>query len=545
MIEPFVRSQLKPMANRHCRLRFCRELALCWAVAAVVALGLIAVRALARPMVALVLLGAVAGAAVVWVRSRRRQPDFRALARRIELEQPDLHALLLTAVEQQPDPKTGKLNYLQERVVNEAVLRSLIDPWRDTGSRWKLFSWQVAQLAILALLASLLVSGWRSPARGPSLFAGVAAGRGVTVVPGDASLERGSSLVVFAQFSMRLPPEVTLVVSSAAAGSRRIPLVKNLADPVFGGSIPEVTSNLVYHVEYAGERTRDFKITVFEHPRLERADARVTYPEYTRLADRKIEDARWVSAVEGSHLDLTLKLNKPVASARLVARDKTVVPLAPAADEAFVTLTNFPFETSRTYELQLVDSDGRTNKIPSQFVIDVLKDRPPELKIASPRGDQRPSALEEIAFQGEVWGEFGIRQYGLTYQVAGQEASDIVLGGPTVAKEKRPFNYLLPLEHLGVEPDQLISWFVWAEDSAPNGGVRRTSSDMFFAEVRPFDEIYREGMSGEGEQPDGAQQGSRGGNQSLRLAELQKQIINATWKVQREESAVGKKPSKP
>ena len=49
--------------------------------------------------------------------------------------------------------------------------------------------------------------------------------------------------------------------------------MKNLDDPVFGGGLPEVDGDLSYRVEYAGEVTRDFTVKVFEHPRLDRADA--------------------------------------------------------------------------------------------------------------------------------------------------------------------------------------------------------------------------------------------------------------------------------
>jgi len=49
--------------------------------------------------------------------------------------------------------------------------------------------------------------------------------------------------------------------------------------------------------------------------------------------------------------------------------------------------------------------------------------------------------------------------------------------------------------------------------------------------VRPFDEIYRQGEEAAGDPPPG--QAPPEGTPSAKLAELQKQIINATWKLQR------------
>jgi len=156
-----------------------------------------------------------------------------------------------------------------------------------------------------------------------------------------------------------------------------------------------------------------------------------------------------------------------------------------------------------------------------------------------PRGDQRVSALEEIAFQAEAVDDFGLKAYGVAYTLAGQETKFAQLGTNCGPNEKRQFNYLLSLEELAARTDQLLTCYLWADDIGPDGKLRRTSSDMFFAEVRPFDEIFREGDSMEG--GGGAQQG---GGEAQKLAELQKQIINATWNLQRRKTALpGAAPS--
>src|SRR6185503_13418179 len=64
---------------------------------------------------------------------------------------------------------------------------------------------------------------------------------------------------------------------------------------------------------------------------------------------------------------------------------------------------------------------------------------------------------------------------------------------------------------------------------------------MFFAEVRPFDEIFREGQAGDSSQGEQQQQ-QGGGDQAAKLAELQKQIINATWKLQRTQNSNSPSP---
>ena len=531
MIEPFLKSQLEPVARRRRLWLLARDLAVCWGTAAALAFVFYLVRRSTGWLPSWVLpalaVAAVTGALVVWIRNRRSAPDFHQIARDIEQGHPELHALLLTAVEQRPDAKTGKYNFLQQRLLREAVLESLQAHWLDAVSTRRLIGTQLLQVgAFVVLLAAL--TGLRTQ-RQLAVVAGQPTK--IQVTPGDATIERGSGLAVLARFDGPLPAEVTLVIRPDSQPERRVPLVKSLNDPVFGGTLPEVTNTLSYHVAYTSGRSRDFKVEVFEYPRLERADAHLVFPAYTGLPERRVEDTRRISAVAGSTLDLSLQLNKPVVSARLVARDKSSVPLTAGANQANASLGAFPLKTSQVYEVVLVDAAGRSNKVPAQLIVDVLTNRGPELKFQSPRGDQRVSPLEEITFQGEAWDDFGLKDYGVTFSLAGQKAQTVSLGSAAPAHEKRQFTRLVSMETLQAQPDELLSYFIWADDVGPDGQVRRTASDMFYAEVRPFEEIFREGQSPP--ESDSEEQSGESG-ELTKLTELQKQVINATWRLQRE-----------
>lgn len=535
MITPLLQTALEPVIDRHRRLRSLRWLVLGLAVLAIAA-AVVVTRQVAIPGRGLLAFLLVL---VIFVMSRalgrQWQPDFRAIARRIEQQHPELHALLITAVEQEPDPQTGKLNFLQQRVVRQVAEESRRANWMDAVPGWRLWSLRLA--ALVCAVGTLAISFQSTRAKHlPVAHHGVA-DESVTVNPGDTTIERGSGLVVLANFHQHPPGEATLVVQPKNQPAQRIPLVKNLDDPVFGGGVPEVDGDLTYHVEYAGEATRDFTVKVFEHPRLDRADATLHYPEYTKLPEKKVPDTHRVSGVEGTKLEVAFQLNKPVKSATLVAKDGSTVALAVDADKPVAELRDFPLKASQTYELKLEDADGRANKLPAQFIVEALPNRRPELKFITPKGDPRVSPIEEVAFRTELWDDFGLSHYGLTINIAGRGEKQIELGSETHADEKKEVSYLLKLEELGVKPDQLISWFLWADDVGPDGKVRRTSTDMYFAEVRPFEEIFRRDNSG-------GEEGGGGGGQSEseKLAEMQKQIVSATWNLQRAEDGA-EKPS--
>jgi hypothetical protein len=563
MIDRLLQIHLEPAARDERQGRLLRTLALGWLAAAGAGLFFILVHRstgwISPWLFLLLFVVTLVWTFVIWRRSKSAPLDFQTIARNIEAENPKLHTLLLTAVEQKPDSATHELNYLQDRVIREALAEDRRSAWRKRAAK-QLHLAQVGNVAALVVLAVVLLTLYQ--AAPPRVAILKMTGRAVTVTPGDASIEKGGSLVVLAKFEGEVPTEAVLVVRPANEPERRIPLTKNLDDPVFGTSVPEIKNELTYRVEYGGETTREFRVTTFEFPRLERADAKVTYPDYTGLAAKTIEDTRRVSAVEGSALDYTFHLNKPVKSATLVPlperrspdrlgqttnqlrADQEIgapFPLFPDTNRPNVYVSNFNLEKSGRYELILVDDAGRTNKVPPLFVLDALTNRAPELKFAFPKGDQRVSALEEIAFKAEASDDFGLKGYGFAYNLAGQETKLVNLGTNAGPHEKRAFDHLVPLETLGAQPDQLLSYYLWAEDIGPDGQPRRTTSDMFFAEVRPFEEIFREGQQQDPNQQQQQQQGQQGQNQAERLAELQKQIITATWNIQRRET--GKTPT--
>ncbi|HOY56570.1 MAG TPA: hypothetical protein PK640_00330 [Verrucomicrobiota bacterium] len=305
MNDRYLQTRLGPLAQRQRALRLRSGLALCWLATALVAVTLtFLLRSMGVATTSILPIVALAGlASGLWLarRHRRAPADWHALALEIEARHPDLDGRLLTAVEQQAPPEAGP-GFLQRRLADETIRHSRTHDWTEAIPRSRVLTAGAANLLAFALLAFVLLSLRSLPPPGAPRPKEPA---GLTLTPGDVDLERGESLVVIARFGGSLPSSVDLVLD-AAGEDRRIPMVKSLSDSFFGGTVPDLTNSFLYRLEYADRRTRDYRVTVFEHPRLERADAAVTYPDYTRLPPQRIENTRRVTAVEGSHLDLAL-----------------------------------------------------------------------------------------------------------------------------------------------------------------------------------------------------------------------------------------------
>ncbi len=480
------------------------------------------------------------------------RPNVRKLARRLERQFPDLDGRLTTALEQMPG-ESGDFSFLQEHLFAQTIHHSTQQDWQsavpDASLRWARVA-PVISLAAFVGLWALLPQPPAAPRQGTAPRS--IAENGVEVTPGDTELEKGTALILLARFAEPVPSAAELVIGESAESERRLPLTRSLSDPVYGGAVPEVQTPFTYKVVWDGGSTRSYRVNVFEFPKLERSDITLTYPDYTKLPPKRIEDTRHTSAVEGTKLDLELALNKPVASAVLVpgknakdAAEVKEIALEVSPDKPVAVLRGHVPAQSARYELVLTDADGRRSKQSVPFSFDVVPNRVPEMKLASPRGDQTPSALQEIPFDGTVWDDFGVVACGLEVATPGGESVTVEFGKDVPAREKLAFQKLLSMEDLSAVPDQLFAWHTWADDIGPDGKVRRTKGDLFFAEVRAFEQIFRQGEGMESQQQqqqqDQQQQQQGQGGQAEQLAKLQKQIISATWKIQQRQDAA-KKP---
>jgi hypothetical protein len=501
------------------------------------------------------------------------------VARQIEEKYGTLDSCLLTAIEQTPELPDGRFGFLQQTVIRQAIRHSAANDWPSVISPNRMTMAVTSSFATFALFVwatgvtsppNKLIAAKSNKTIRPAIATGEFA---VTVEPGDTEIERGSSLLVLARVQGPMPAVATLISNPAAGEAVRQEMAPSLDDPIFGGRISSVTEPFEYHVEVGTYVSPTYHVTVFEYPRLERADAKLAYPSYTGLDERLIQDIRTISVVEGTEVTLLCKLNKTVKSARFVDSVPSVpgakrpvtstpetasvgAPKTVEAAESSLVLTaregtnydaKFTAEKTRRLKLELIDDAGRKNTEQVLIVIQVVPNQPPTLKLVAPGRDLEVSPLEELDVKATAWDDYGVKRMGLSFGLAGESQTDLVLGENAAARQRHELANLISFETLHAQPDQLLAYYFWAEDFGPDGQLRRTSSDMYFAEVRHFDEIFRQGQQPPGGQQQQRQQPQQGGSQNAQqaqqLAQIQKDIINATWKLVRRET--GAKPTEP
>jgi hypothetical protein len=538
MLELQLRQQLSNVGHRIGRLWMWRRMTWSWIALSILLIGWAWLGRPFLPPSSWIFTTALI-AVVIWIRSRFLQTPRAEVARKIENAFPDLNSRLLAALEQCPDVETGRMNVLQRQVIAEAIHHARMNDWSDAvppKQMTRAILGQTVALVSLVAIGMLAMQATTRPASALSKSSVVpSTGSGelpITVEPGDAELERGSSLLVLARFKGTPPADVHVVWKGADESENRLTLAKSLDDPIFATRIPILKEDIRYRVEFDGKQTSDYRITVYDLPALIRSDLHLQYPSYTNLAPSTIEDAFECTVVEGTQVGITCKVNKPLTSAKLVSAKGPAMDLQadPARPDSY-QITFTPTARMRL-KLELVDDKGRKNRDPEEFRIDVVPNRVPDLKLTFPGKDVKVSPLEEVAIEARATDDFGVLETGLVVQIPGREAITVPLGQDLKGGEQHKLSSIQRMEDFRAQPDELMTYYLYADDFGPDGQRRRTSGDVFFAEVRAFDEIYRQvDQQGQGA---GEMQGAQKPPESLvKLLELQKQIIISSWKVAR------------
>ena len=295
----------------------------------------------------------------------------------------------------------------------------------------------------------------------------------------------------------------------------------------FSWRFDAVPASFTYSVSAAGRTSETYSVTALDAPRVARIDLRYEYPEYTRLPPREEQDGGDIFAPNGTRVTLSIQASKgTTAGALALAGGGTRVPLQPLSAGRFQA--TLPVTADGSYRVALTDRDGLASNGETEYFIHVLNDRPPDVRILRPAGDRQVTRLEEVTIEARADDDYGVGSFDLVYSVRGGAEKAVPLSG-----ERSPLSvtgrHTLYLEDLDVQPGDFVTYYARVRDVARGRRSAEARSDIFFLEVKPFEEEFAAAQT---------QAGAGSGNRSLDdLVTAQKDIVVATWKLDRRQSA--------
>ena len=465
------------------------------------------------------------------VRPLRIRVPARQIARLVE-EKCVLSERLSTTVECTENPGAASPAIVARLVEDTAArcsrvrLDEIVDPRRAYAYG------AVCGLVFLAILGSFLAGPTALTTGMASLYAVgdvvAANSKTINVTPGTARAPRGSD------------QQIKAALLGFDAASAQVFIRRNGADvweahqmePArkpneFQFVIFNIQESIGYYVEAGGIRSEEFALEVADLPFVKQIDLVLTFPSYTRMPAKRIENTGEIAALKGTVAQVIANLSAKTRAARIILSDGSKIEMTGDGENRFTG--SLTVKQSGTYRIELTSEDGERYNGSNEFDITVLEDHAPTVIIDKPGRDMKVTSIQEVFSQVRAEDDFGVASIELYYSVNGGDEKHVQLQDlkndtPRALSGAHTFF----LEEFGLQPGDFISYYAKARDNGAEGGQSSTS-DIYFLEVRPFDRNFKQAQQQGG--------GGEGGEQdSNALTRRQREIIAATFRVQREQN---------
>lgn len=458
----------------------------------------------------------------------RRAPDRERIARLIEEKSGGLHDRLVTAVEviggRAPGVPSGVIT---ERLVADAARLSATIRPEMIIPRQTLLRRSVAAV-LPPLLLTLIVTFDHGTLRSGAirLFApwltNVMPAMAIVVTPGDVTVARGLDQLITASLQGFDSESATISFRRVGDSSWREEPMERPSTGPFRFLFFNLRDSVEYYVTARHVRSPSFTIHVRDLPTVTRLTLIYTYPRYTRLGSKTVEEGGDIVALRGTVVTVIAHLSGSARSARIVLADGQAISMTPAGEDRFSG--QITIQKNSSYRIELTPPAGTSYPGSSEYLITALEDEPPMVVLEKPGRDLKVTALQEVFAEARAEDDTGIGKLELYYSVNGGPEQRVTLyeargAAPRTISGAHTFF----LEEFQLQPGDVISYYARAEDNNRATGPGVATTDIYFLEVRPLDRRFRQaqqapGMQG-GEQDAGA------------FSERQKEIIAATWRV--------------
>ena len=471
----------------------------------------------------------------IWLPSRRRISDVQC-AQYVEERFPQLQDRLVSAVEFGTSAGDG-LGMVDLLIRDTLEKSSRLDFSIFVDRRMLAIYGAVAAVPVLFLGALLL---W-----GPSFFrygfqrlyvpwtqSQDAAAVSIRVSPGDKEIARGSDQQIEASLVGFDSQEVRVLVQPEGWSAWQPAVMEPRPQgSSFQHLLVDVQQSVHYYVMAGGVRSNTHALRVIDHPAVRRIDLTYTFPSYTGMQPQTLENEGDISALKGTRVDLKISLTSPAESGRLVFADGSLVQLARSAEKTFSG--SLTLKESGSYVVQLGLSGTGTAAGSREYLIEVLEDAPPRVTITKPLRDVRATSVEEVFAELKAEDDIGLGRVDVRYSVNGEPEKTVALYGGRPRLSSVTGTHTFFLEELGLQPGDVVSYYGMAADNNSLTGSGTSTSDMYFIQVRPFEQRYMQSQQSPGSGESGEGQES--------LSRQQKDIIAATFRLIRDGASLDPK----
>ncbi len=329
----------------------------------------------------------------------------------------------------------------------------------------------------------------------------------IKVTPGNVRVLKSSDLLVEITTQGKIPHRAHLLWRRERENWRQEELS---GEGRFTYLFKDIEDSLQYQARAGDAHSPIYWIKITELPKVLGLNYKYIYPSYTGLGNQEVVDEGNIEALVGTGVDMRIRANKPLKSAKLVVDNKLEIG---ARAEDNYALARIRVRKDRTYYIKLLDREGYENKDPIVYRIKAIEDLPPSVKITEPGEDRDLS--EDMLINLRILGndDYGLSKLFLRYEVKSGEAKY------PPQKERIGFDpgktlqidWLWDLSKLNLRPNDVVTYWAEVWDNDLVSGPKKGESKRYTVRFPSLEEIISEVMREEAEQTisleDAVQQG--------------------------------------
>lgn len=246
------------------------------------------------------------------------------------------------------------------------------------------------------------------------------------------------------------------------------------SDTRFARRIESVVSPLEVAFKVGKARSEWMPVEVLYQPRIVASQVKVRPPAHTGLpTDEYPVEENELHVLEGSEIELSVTSNRPLAGGAmtLVAADRRsdTIPLRVSGETTDEKTVTFRWKSAQSGALSAIIHDVRSTKAESPLELNVVvkPDEAPVVDLVAPDRVALATPGIKLPLAGQVEDDFGLSRVQLVRTLVGYRDRGRLLAD-TLSTKNYEFEEELDLKKIGVEPGQILEFYLEATDRNPS-----------------------------------------------------------------------------
>ncbi|MCP4105902.1 MAG: hypothetical protein GY749_10260 [Desulfobacteraceae bacterium] len=315
------------------------------------------------------------------------------------------------------------------------------------------------------------------------------------VLPGNTDVLYGNNVDIRVKATGGLVEKLYLIAGKKEKNHRFAMFLS--PDHTYFQTLSNMTEETWYYVTDGRARSHRFRVSIKYTPKITMLQARLEYPEYTGLPQKRITFRdEPIKLPSKTKLTIRADSNRPLSSGSVsltpvLGGDIRIVPMKTGEHETTVTGTLI-IEQSVVFSISVKDIKGLESARKREGRIDVIPDRRPRVYVFEPgkHAVATPESVIQVHVQAED--DYAVDQIlwfrGINMSV--ERAFKMAIPEPETRTRVVDAKSRFDLKDLGVKPGDIIEYFFEAVDNNPDSPNVSTSR-IYSLEIISLDQ-YRE-----------------------------------------------------